>query len=294
MTLAEFLESTPPNVEKSIGDLASLRKTYNNTYMEMETPDIQLHCSSSVCNGVRIFRCISGAPTLEKGWKHIFVYYKCRNCETTAKTFALAARLLSDRSSEGIVKKFGELPAFGPHVPSRVITLIGPDRDLFLHGRTAENLGLGIGAFAYYRRVVENQKGRIIRQLGKAAKQLGVSPELLKRFEAAANETQFTKAIDDIRDALPESLKIRGHNPLTLLHPNLSDGLHEKTDAECLELATSIRVVLTELADRISQALKDEAELISAVTKLLQKETKPMDSDSNSSAKSSGDNSEGN
>jgi hypothetical protein len=51
--------------------------------------------------------------------------------------------------------------------------------------------------------------------------------------------------------------------------------LHEKTDTECLELAKSIRVVLTELADRISQALKDEAELISAVSRLLEKEPKP-------------------
>ena len=169
-TLAEFLESTPPNVEMPISDLASPRRNYNNTYMQMEAPDIQLHCPSTVCNGVRIFKCLSSAPTLEKGWKHVFIYYRCRNCETTAKTFALAVRLLSDRSSEGLVRKFGELPAFGPHVPSRVIMLIGPDRDLFLHGRTAENLGLGIGAFAYYRRVVENQKGRIIRELGKAAK----------------------------------------------------------------------------------------------------------------------------
>ncbi len=77
-----------------------------------------------------------------------------------------------------------------------------------------------------------------------------------------------------MKDAIPESLRIRGHNPLTLLHPALSEGLHDKSDAECLELATSIRVVLTELADRISQALKDEAELTSAVTRLLKKETK--------------------
>jgi len=48
-----------------------------------------------------------------------------------------------------------------------VITLIGPDREIFLRGRRAENQGLGIGAFAYYRRVVENQKGRIITQIGK-------------------------------------------------------------------------------------------------------------------------------
>ncbi len=49
----------------------------------------------------------------------------------------------------------------------------------------------------------------------------------------------------------------------------LSEGLHAGTDKECLELATSIRVVLTELAERISQALKDEAELNQAVARLM-------------------------
>jgi len=228
---------------------------------------------------------LGGQVIDEQDWKCAFIHYECRNCEDTIKIYAVMARLNGNRSPEGIAWKFGEFPVFGPHVPSRVISLIGPDRDLFLQGRTAENLGLGIGAFAYYRRVVENQKGRIIRELGKAAKQLGVSGDVLTRFEKAATETQFSKAIEDVKDAIPESLRIRGHNPLTLLHPALSAALHGKSDAECLELAKSVRVVLTELADRISRALKDEAELTSAVTQLLRKEAKEADSDSQKSTK---------
>jgi len=64
-------------------------------------------------------------------------------------------------------------------------------------------------------------------------------------------ETQFSKAIETIKAAIPESLLIDGHNPLTLLHDALSEGLHAQTNEDCLELATSIRVVLTELAERI-------------------------------------------
>jgi hypothetical protein len=45
--------------------------------------------------------------------------------------------------------------------------------------------------------------------------------------------------------------------------------LHDRTDEECLELATSIRVVLTEFAERVANALKDEAELNTAVARLL-------------------------
>ena len=45
--------------------------------------------------------------------------------------------------------------------------------------------------------------------------------------------------------------------------------MHAEADSDCLKLATSIRVVLTELADRMGQALKDEAELTQAVSHLL-------------------------
>lgn len=278
VTLAEFLESTPPDVQISISDLGELQTGYNNTWIQIKSPDIQLHCASDVCSGTRIFRCTSGSQTIEDKWKNSFISYACRNCETKWKTFAVIAKLDAPKSKKGMALKYGEFPPFGPHVPSRVITLIGPDREIFLQGRRAENLGMGIGAFAYYRRVVENQKGRIIRELGKAARQLGISGDVLKRFERAACETQFSKAIEEVKDAIPESLRIRGHNPLTLLHPALSEGLHDKSDADCLELATSIRVVLTELADRISLALKDEAELTSAVTRLFKKEARDADS----------------
>ncbi|WP_316213892.1 hypothetical protein [Bradyrhizobium sp. SZCCHNR2032] len=96
---------------------------------------------------------------------------------------------------------------------------------------------------------------------------------MIATLEAAQAETQFSKSLDMVKDALPESLKIQGHNPLTLLHDNLSTGLHARTDKECLEIAASVRVVLAELAERITLALKDEAELSKALGKLLNKGT---------------------
>jgi hypothetical protein len=147
--------------------------------------------------------------------------------------------------------------------------MIGPDRDAFLKGRRAEIQGLGIGAFAYYRRVVENQKGRIIEQIAEVATRLGAKGEILTTFEKASKETQFSSAIEAVKDSIPQSLMINGHNPLTLLHGALSEGIHAQTDEDCLEIATSIRVVLTELADRISIALRDHAELKTAVSRLL-------------------------
>jgi hypothetical protein len=269
---AEFLESTPPNAQTQISDLFESRGV--PTKWVIGEPDIQLHCTSDKCSGERSFRNSSSTRSVENGWNFEFVTYTCRNCESKQRTYALAVFLPKEKGSSGLAIKLGETPPFGPHVPSRVITLIGPDREQFLRGRRAESLGLGIGAFAYYRRVVENQKGRILAEIGRVAKRLNASAEKLRLFEKAESETQFTKAIEIVKPAIPESLLIKGQNPLTLLHSPLSEGLHDLTDEQCLELATSVRVVLTELADRISYALQDQKELDDAVGRLLNRESK--------------------
>lgn len=272
-TLAEFLESTPPEVSEFISDACALSQYGARILAE---PELQLYCPSDTCQGIRFFHCISSSIHLpDEDWKYGFATYICRNCQKTKKMYALAVRARERRESSVVtVYKFGEFPSFGPPTPARVISLIGPDRDVYLRGRRAENQGLGVGAFAYYRRVVENQKGRIIREMGRVAAKLGASSDVLKEFETAASETQFSKAIDQIKYAIPQSLLINGNNPLSLLHSALSDGLHEQDDAVCLELAHSIRIVLTELAERMSQALSDHAELNNAVTRLLNRKKK--------------------
>jgi hypothetical protein len=166
------------------------------------------------------------------------------------------------------VSKYGEEPTFGPPTPARAISLIGPDREQFLKGRRCENQGLGVGAFVYYRRVVENQKGRIFDEIIRVSGHLGVDPGFIKELEEAKKETQFTKAVESIKQAVPQSLLVNGFNPLTLLHSALSSGVHELSDEQCLELASSVRVVLVEFAERLGQAMKDEKELSEAVNRL--------------------------
>ena len=276
MHLAEFLASVPPGVERKVEGLLKKREPphLNAPNTSVSGPDIEIYCGSSKCKGTRYFEALS-SPYVEfeqyPNYKDIYLEYWCRNCGFSKKTFALRVTQEDTASEDGTVVKFGEIPNFGPPVPSRVVSLIGPDREIFLRGRRAENQGLGVGAFAYYRRVVENQRGRIIGKIAEVAKRTGASPEVLDALEQAAKETQFSKAVEDVKSAIPHALLIDGHNPLTLLHSALSEGLHARTDEECLEMARSIRVVLTEMAERVSVALKDEAELKQALSNLMRR-----------------------
>jgi hypothetical protein len=271
ITLSEFLESTPPNQNLKVSDIAE-SKYISGRGQEMcfRTPEIQLHCTHDSCNGLRFFRSTMNGPMLFEGtMKYFFITYKCSNCQEITKTFSIAASLESEDSEVGFCLKLGENPPFGPPTPARLIKLIGPDRDHFLRGRRCENIGLGIGAFAYYRRVVENQKNRILQEIIKVGKKLNIPTESLNELEDAVNETQFSKALSMVKSGIPQSLLLNGQNPLLLLHSALSKGIHDRSDEECLEIATSIRVILSELSERLSQALKDEAELNQALKTLM-------------------------
>lgn len=272
-TIAEFLESTPPNQLIHISDISQWVKDTYSGYDEMRTPEIQLHCDHEKCNGIRFFRCVSGrGQNLDsKDYKFFYITYRCSNCQQVDKTFSLAAKVDVYGQPQGQCYKFGELPTYGPPVSPRLIKLIGPDRDEFLKGRRCENQGLGVGAFTYYRRVVENQKNRIIEEIIRVSEKIGASEEKLEKLRASVKETQFTKALDMAKDAMPESLLINGHSPILLLHSALSEGVHALTDERCLELAGSVRVVLGELSERLSQALKDEEELKKALSTLMHK-----------------------
>jgi hypothetical protein len=233
----------------------------------VHTPEIQLHCPDDACNGTRFFRCISEGPTLRARVPSFeYLTYRCSNCQRKEKTFSLT--VARDKES-GFAIKFGEFPPFGPPTPPRLVKLIGPDRELFLKGRRCENQGLGIGAFVYYRRVVEHQKARIFDEIIKVARRLNAPEQTIGELEAARNETQFSKGVSMVKEGIPQALLINGHNPLLLLHRALSEGLHDRSDEECLELATSVRVVLDELAEHLAQALKDEAQLDHALKTLL-------------------------
>lgn len=271
-TISQFLEATPPNQLINIFDLTIKKKgasIHKYNYF-IHSPELQLHCPHESCNGVRFFRCVSGHDTtLYDSYRHFYLTYKCSNCRVTDKTYSLAAKIDQSELNSGLCLKFGEMPVYGPPVPPKLVKLIGPDRDEFLKGRRCENQGLGIGAFIYYRRVVENQKNRILEKIIKVSEKIDAPPEKIKILKNAIEEIQFSKALEMTKDALPESLLINGHNPILLLHSALSEGVHAMTDEECLELASSVRVVLGELSDRLSQALKNEVNLTNALSTLM-------------------------
>ncbi|MGB2804899.1 MAG: hypothetical protein WBD64_08405 [Candidatus Zixiibacteriota bacterium] len=270
LSLSEFLESSAPLHPVQVSDLFRV----DGRSLELTRPVLTLYCEHEKCMGPRFFAYrdqTGGLYNRDPGERNeVFVEFLCRNSRSTLKSFSLLTfELFQDGS--GVVVKIGEWPPFGPKTPSRLLRLLGEDKELFLRGRRAECHGLGIGAFTYYRRVVENQKNRLLDEIIKVVQKVEPSPaSIVEDLTKAKGTFQFTQAISDVKLAIPQVLLIDGHNPLLLLHAALSSGIHDKTDDECLELAKNIRVVLGGLAERLGQALSQRQELKDAVSKLLQ------------------------
>jgi hypothetical protein len=262
----DFLIDYPPGTRACIPDM--LHHNPKGTPPELYTPELELYCASDSCRSLRYCNC-SGKITLTTippSPTEVYLRYRCRSCNGETKIYSL--RVLAAGRPAGEAWKIGEWPRFAPRMSRRLVRLIEPDRELYLQGRLAESLGMGIGAFGYYRRVIENQKNRLLDQIIKVASSSNAPPDTIGRLENAKNESQFGKAVEAVKDLLPSQLLIKTHNPLVLLHTALSKGLHDRSDEECLELAVHIRVILGELADRLDVALKDHAALDRALGQL--------------------------
>jgi hypothetical protein len=262
VSFKDFLETTSPGQERAVADFAvSLPHGWG-----VAKPAIQLHCSKPKCERIQFFSSTDqGEVRFDAG--DVFLHYRCRNCRVTEKVFAIRVREQS--SYGGHLTKIGEWPLFGPPLPARLQRLVQPDRAFLVKGFRSEIAGFGVGAFAYYRRVVEEEKDRLIDEMIKVCKKIPGAEKFVPVLEGAKKQVQFSKAVEEIADAIPDVLRIDGRNPLTLLHQALSRSLHSETDEHCLETAHAIRIVLAALAERMSEVLKEDAEVTKAVGKLL-------------------------
>jgi len=293
MRFENFLETVPLYVEKHVTGfhklkdpfsyvrgLASGSTTPTKPVYELTKPSIQLFCPSPLCNGIRWFEVVDCSLANNNILGILSFMYQCRNCKQEQKLYTIIAEEVDGGTKLNIsgeiakVQKIGEFPQFRPHISNRVISLIEPDKELFNKGLSSENKGLGIGAFTYYRRVVDNQWRRLLNKIKEAAIKQEVPKEIIQLIEEAEKETQFGKAVDILRDAIPKSLYIKTHNPITLLHDTASVGLHGLTDEQCLDTAGAIRIILSKLADNIHQAIKDDDQIKAALTKLHKKKEK--------------------
>jgi hypothetical protein len=129
------------------------------------------------------------------------------------------------------------------------------------------NLNMGIGSFAYFRRIIEKELIKIIEEI----KQLpdsnkGGIQKLLDEYEA--NPKTYT-IYENLINYLPNSLKQLNDNPIQLLYKQTSEGLHFLSEEECLKRSKSIEYLLEFTLRKINEE-NSELKAVKDVIKNLQ------------------------
>lgn len=266
-SLAEFLEAAPVLTREAVAIECSFEKGQMRPF-RVTLPIVRLYCGSKDCCRIGIFDSEQNVWSLGEMIGEEFVYYRCRQCRRTRKLYVLRIELRRDSLTDATFTKIGEEPpAIGP-TPRALQDLLGDNWELYLKGRRAELAGLGIGAFVYYRRVIEHVWFTVLDELIKVA-QLDPSPARTLQLQEAKAERQFTRSMESAKSAIPISLYVEGHNPFQALYDACGDGLHEFTDEECIRRAHVIRLVLTRFSERAKSVLSEDAEFRHAVGVLI-------------------------
>jgi len=201
----------------------------------------------------------------------IFFRYTCASCHNFDQDFLIR---ISD--SMDYLQKIGQYPEWSIRIDKTLKEILGKYAENYETGSKLESLGKGIGAFAYYRRIIEVKIDEL----------LNLIPELMpdeekEKLMGALEETKKSKYAQEkiqlIKDLLPISLRPGGLNPLDILYEALSVGIHTEDDKKCLESAEKIRIGLNFLIKRLIEYNQDTLEFTNAMKHFLEKKQKHLE-----------------
>ncbi len=142
--------------------------------------------------------------------------------------------------------KIGQFPPWDISIDKNLKKILKKYKVIYKKGLECESQGYGVGAFAYYRRIVEGTIDDIL------VKIISLVPEENKNdYLETIKQTKKSKRADQkismVTKYIPDTFMIKGNNPLKLLYNHLSIGIHSLSDEECMDKANQIRIILNYL-----------------------------------------------
>lgn len=243
-----------------------------------QVPRPPIHMPCGQCKSDQTFNMInkydenySGPPVTKMGTTDIVVVraeYSCSACNKFLRYFFL----LFDPNGK-YVMKVGQTPAWEISLERNLEKMLGSHSEYYRKGLTCESQGYGIGAFSYYRRIVEEIIDKLLTDIA------DLIPEgQHEQYMGALKEVKKTIVAQDkiklVKDLLPSTLRPDGINPLSILHDILSEGLHANDDETCLELAMDLRKPIVYLVNQVILRKSEEKSFTDGMRKFLDKRTK--------------------
>ncbi len=169
--------------------------------------------------------------------------YTCRNCGSARQYYYFYWNIESGKTNSLFIK-IGQYPAQMAEPPRELAKqLDSDDLDFYKKALTCRNFSFGVGALTYLRRVVENRMNDLLDHIAQAATEAGFAQEQLKDLAQAKKSIRFDDKVTYAASILPPHLKPGGQNPIDLLHDLASEGLHARTEDDCLEIFDRSKIV---------------------------------------------------
>jgi len=235
----------------------------------IEEVNINMYCekceSNQTFNMETDYSMITAFFNNDSSGQVVLIRYLCAHCNKHRRIFIIRI----DKSRK-YIEKVGQYPAWDISVELNIQKVLGEYLKFFKNGLICESQGYGIGAYIYYRRVIEG----VIDDLLDMILQL-MNEDEKQEYKTALREKKKSKSAQEkialVKDLLPKSLLPEQYNPLKTLHGILSEGIHEKDDEECLKDAEIIREIITYLIKQINKDIIDQKEYTENMKKLLDK-----------------------
>jgi len=200
-------------------------------------------------SGFGMNQTISGEPVLTSS---ILPYeFQCTFCKNEAHFW------IELNSNENWLRKVGQNPPWSIKISSDLKKYLGQNETFYKKGLICLSQSFGLGACSYFRRVVENEIEPLLDLLIEKKKDEGESNKKIEEFEEIKVGKSFTYKTKLAYEITPESLIIDGVNPFKELHDLLSQGIHTKTEDECIKIALKTKEIIEFIVVELNRAKKN-------------------------------------
>jgi hypothetical protein len=194
--------------------------------------------------------------------------YLCVGCSKFHRSFLVK---VSDKRD--YFMKVGQNPAIDISIDKSLSKVLGKHEELYRKGLINERQGYGIGAYAYYRRIVESTIDELLNDIYDFVESTR-KDEYRYSLEKVKKTTVASEKISFVKDLLPDKLRPDGMNPLGILYASLSGGIHDKSDEDCLEISENIRKTLVYLLEQVIRSKQESKEFAESMRRILEKNAK--------------------
>lgn len=168
--------------------------------------------------------------------------YKCRNCRYGSLEYYFYWGQEEDQSF--LFFKVGQYPELEEQVSASLQKALGKDLKLYKNALRLRNFNFGIGAVAYMRRVIENHMNDLLDTIFEAAQTASIPAETLTKLEEIKVSRGFQGKIAFAESLLPPRLRPAGvAKPFAVLYDLTSDGLHARSENECIGIFDGCRKI---------------------------------------------------